>query len=78
MSLFKRKQSNKAPAITEAMQQEASQKPGGYVYCIDEYYAKDGVDGAIPREGIIGAYPVDQNGIIIPEFAFNPHYVKPA
>ncbi|MGH7217947.1 MAG: DUF2185 domain-containing protein [Candidatus Microsaccharimonas sp.] len=69
---------NEAPTITEAMQQEAATKPGGYVYCIDPSYAKDGPNGAIPREGIIGAYPVDQNGIIIPKFSFNPHYVKPA
>lgn len=66
------------PEITEAMQAQARQQPGGYVYCIDPHYATDGVDGAIPPQGIIGAYPVDENGIIIPEFMANPHYVKPA
>jgi len=65
------------PLITEAMKLEATKNPNGYVYCIDESYAKDGVNGAIPREGIIGAYPVDENGTIIPQFHFNPNYVKP-
>lgn len=67
-----------APEITEAMKQEATQKPGGYLYVIDESYAPDGPNGAVPREGIIGAYPVDDNGVIIETFNFNPNYVKPA
>ncbi|MES2630513.1 MAG: hypothetical protein V4611_00985 [Patescibacteria group bacterium] len=65
------------PEINEAMKEEARQRPGGYVYCIDPYYAKDGADGAIPPQGIIGVYPVDANGIIIPEFTENPNYVEP-
>lgn len=66
---------NNPPEITDAMKQEASQKPGGYVYCIDPTYAQDGVNGAIPPQGIIGAYPVDNNGNIIAEFTANPNYV---
>ncbi len=64
------------PEITEAMKEQARQQPGGYVYCIDPSYAKDGADGAIPPQGIIGAYPVDANGDIIPEFTANPNYVE--
>lgn len=67
-----------APEITDAMKEEASKKPGGYIYVIDESYAPDGPNGAIPREGIVGAYPVDERGDIIPDFSFNPNYVKRA
>ncbi len=64
------------PEINEAMKEEARQKPGGYVYCIDPQYVKDGVNGAIPPQGIIGAYPVDEKGVIIPKFTANPNYVQ--
>jgi len=65
------------PTITEAMIEEAKHKSGGYIYCIDGYYAKDGVNGAIPPEGILGAYPVSTEGVIIPEFMHNPNYIDP-
>ncbi len=68
---------NTPPEITEAMKEQARQQPGGYVYCIDPYYAKDGANGAVPPQGIIGAYPVDSNGVIIPQFTANPNYVEP-
>ncbi len=68
---------NIAPEITDAMKEQARQQPGGYVYCIDPYYAKEGADGAIPPQGIIGAYPVDAEGNIVPEFMANPKYVQP-
>lgn len=64
------------PKISEAMKQEALKKPGGYIYCIDPAYAKDGVSGAIPPQGILGAYPVDQEGNIVPNFMANPNYVE--
>ena len=64
------------PEINETMKEEARQKPGGYIYCIDPRYAEDGVNGAIPPQGIIGAYPVDTNGDIIPEFTPNPNYIE--
>ena len=66
------------PEITEEMKEHARQQPGGYTYVIDPYYAKDGVDGAIPPQGIIGAYPVDAEGNIIPEFTANPNYIDPS
>ena len=66
---------NTPPEITEAMRNEAAKRPGGYVYCIDPRYAKDGADGAIPPQGILGAYPVDERGVIVPEFMANPNYV---
>lgn len=62
------------PEITEEMKAEAKNRPGGYIYCIDPNYAKDGVNGAIPPEGIIGAYPVDDAGNVIDEFQANPNY----
>lgn len=64
------------PEITEAMKKEARQKPGGYIYCIDPNYAPDGANGAIPPQGIIGAYPIDSDGNIVPEFMANPNYVS--
>jgi len=66
------------PQIDEAMKEQARQQPGGYVYCIDPHYAQDGAGGEIPPQGIIGAYSVDANGEIIPEFMANPHYVEPS
>lgn len=69
---------NTPPKITEEMKAAAKNQPGGYIYSIDSYYAKDGVDGAIPPQGIIGAYPVDAEGNIIPEFTANPNYVAPS
>jgi hypothetical protein len=66
---------NNPPEITEAMKIEAKQKPGGYIYCIDPLYAPDGVNGAIPPQGIIGAYPVDEGGNIISDFTANPNYI---
>lgn len=65
---------NTPPEITEAMKAEAKNQPGGYVYCIDPAYAPDGVNGAIPPEGIIGVYPVDSDGTIIEAFTSNPNY----
>lgn len=62
------------PEITDAMREEARKRPNGYVYCIDPNYAPDGVDGAIPPEGIIGAYPVDADGNVLNEFQSNPNY----
>lgn len=64
------------PEITEAMREEARRQPGGNVYVIDPLYAKDGVNGAIPPQGIIGAYPVDSSGEVIPDFISNPNYLK--
>jgi len=64
------------PEITEEMKEKARNNPGEYIYCIDPRYAESGADGAIPPEGIVGAYPVDANGEIIPEFMKNPNYIE--
>lgn len=68
---------NTPPEITDAMKLEAKNNPAINLFCIDPFYAKDGVNGAIPPEGIIGLYPVDENGEIIPTFTFNPNYIQP-
>lgn len=65
---------NNVPEINEEMKAQAKLQPGGYLYCIDPVYAKDGVDGEIPPQGIIGAYPVDAEGNIVDEFQANPNY----
>lgn len=65
---------NNPPEITQAMRDEAKRQPGGYVYCIDSQYADGGVNGRIQPQAIIGAYPVNESGEIIPEFMPNPRY----
>ena len=65
------------PEITDAMREKAKTQPGSYLYIIDSAYAKNGPDGAIPPQGIVGAYPVDMNGEIAPKFQRNPNYQKP-
>lgn len=62
------------PEITDEMRAEARQQPNGYVYCIDSNYAPNGANGAVPPEGVIGAYPVDSDGNIVNDFQANPHY----
>lgn len=62
------------PEITDVMRAEARTKPGGHVYVIDPAFAPDGPNGAVPPEGIIGAYPVDANGDVVPTFQPNPNY----
>ncbi len=59
---------------TDAARAEARQNPGGWVYAIDEIY---GPDGAVPPEGIKGAWRVDENGEIVGEFIPNPNYHRP-
>jgi hypothetical protein len=51
---------------------EAKNHPGGWVYAIDARYDPN---GAVPPEGIKGAWRVDQAGEIIGEFVPNPNYV---
>lgn len=67
---------NEVPEITEELRAQAKLQPGGYLYSVDMEYAKDGIDGAIPPQGIVGAYPVDDEGNIIEEFMPNPNYRK--
>ncbi len=52
---------------------EAKLNPGGWVYEIDEGYDPD---GAVPPEGIVGAWRVNEAGSIVGEFKPNPNYRK--
>jgi hypothetical protein len=62
------------PAFPAEMLAEAKTKPGGWVYAIDPAYARDGADGAIPPEGIIGAWKIAYDGAPTGEFQANPRY----
>jgi hypothetical protein len=50
---------------------EARSKPGGWVYAIDPGYASDGADGAVPPEGIIGAWKIGDDGRPTGEYRAN-------
>ena len=56
---------------TEGAKKEALDHPGGYVYVIDEGFDKN---EAVPPEAILGAWKVNDQGIIIGEFIPNPNY----
>jgi hypothetical protein len=57
----------------EAVEQ-AKQNPGGWVYKIEGDY---GPEDAVPREAIVGAWRVDENGNITDDFIPNPNYRCP-
>lgn len=53
---------------------EARANPGGWVYEIDPKYAADGPDGAVPPEGIKGAWKVGDDGLPTGEYLGNERY----
>lgn len=58
-------------APSEAAKKEALKNPNGYVYVLDkEYQGKD----EVPPSRIVGAWKVNENGIIIDPFIPNPNY----
>ena len=59
------------PPITEEMRRAARSQPGTWLYVVDPSFDPD---GAVPPEGIVGAYPVDEAGRLGEEFAKNPRY----
>ena len=59
------------PQPTEAAHAEAKENPGGWVYQIDGCYRPD---EHVPPEMIVGAWKVDENGLIVGEFQPNPNY----
>jgi hypothetical protein len=59
----------------KAAVEEAKQNPGGWVYEIDQKFDPN---GAVPPEGVIGAWKVDDDGIISGDFIPNPRYSKNA
>ena len=54
--------------------EEARTRPGGWVYVIDPAFAPDGADGAVPPEGIVGAWKVGEDGVPTGEFEKNSRY----
>jgi hypothetical protein len=61
-------------APTDEARKEAKQNPGGWVYKIEGDY---GPEDAVPREAIVGAWQVDENGNITGEFIPNPNFRRP-
>ena len=55
----------------QAMIEEAKNHPNGWVYEIDPKFDPA---GAIPPEGIKGAWKVDENGELTGEYKSNPNY----
>ena len=58
-----------APPITDELRAQARANPGGWLYAIAPGYDPD---GAVPPEGIVGAWQVDDRGEIVGEFERNP------
>ncbi|HCU91534.1 MAG TPA: hypothetical protein DHU96_01735 [Actinobacteria bacterium] len=72
----KRRESSEVPAraFPPELLAEARLKPGGWVYAIDPAYAPEGPDGAVPPEGIIGAWKIADDGTPTGEYQANPRY----
>jgi hypothetical protein len=56
----------------EDAHKEALKHPNGWVYKVDAAF-KDSKD--VPPQAIIGAWKVNENGIIVGDFIPNPNYV---
>ena len=56
---------------SEGAKKEALKHPNGYVYVIEEAYKGD-VD--VPPEAILGAWKVNEKGVIVGIFLPNPNY----
>lgn len=59
------------PEIPEPAIEEAKRNPSGWVYQIDGDY---GPNDAVPREAVVGAWKVDEDGNIVGDFIPNPNY----
>jgi hypothetical protein len=62
------------PPFPAELLAQAKATPGGWVYGIDPAYAPDGVDGAVPPEGIIGGWKIGDDGLPTGEYVANPRY----
>ncbi|MDA3629214.1 type VII secretion system-associated protein [Saccharopolyspora oryzae] len=60
------------PPITDEMREHAKENPNSWLYITDPGYASEG--GDVPPEGIVGAYRIDPDGEIDPEFQLNDRY----
>jgi len=70
----RRRADTAAPEFPAGLLAEARSKPGGWVYAIDPEYAPDGADGAVPPEGIIGAWKIGDDGQPTGEYRSNERY----
>jgi hypothetical protein len=59
------------PEFPAELLEEARSKPRGWVYAIDPGFAPDGATGAIPPEGIIGAWKIGDDGRPTGEYRAN-------
>src|SRR5260370_39954132 len=59
---------------TQAMREEATRHPNGYIYEIADGYDPN---GAVPREAIIGAWKIDAEANIVGDFIPNPTFKPP-
>jgi hypothetical protein len=60
-----------APPFPPELLAEAARNPGGWIYAIDAAYDPD---GAVPPEGIAGAWAVGPVGRPTGEYRANPAY----
>jgi hypothetical protein len=57
--------------ITEEVIQAARANPNGWVYKIEGQF---GTQDYVPPEAVVGAWKVDENGLLTGEFVENPNY----
>ena len=57
--------------ITEEVIRAAKANPSGWVYKIEGTF---GPDESVPPEAIVGAWKVDENGVLTGEFISNPNH----
>jgi hypothetical protein len=62
---------NSGTDLPEALLAEARTKPGGWVYEIDPRFDPN---GAVPPEGIKGAWKVGDDGVPTGDYQPNPNY----
>lgn len=59
------------PEITPEMRANARKNPNSWLYVIDEAFDPA---GQVPSWAVVGAYPVNDGGIIVPDFHPNESY----
>ncbi len=61
----------KSQSPTESMIKEASNNPDGWVYAIHGNYSDN---DAVPPHAIVGAWSVNESGLLTNEFKENPNF----
>lgn len=59
------------PEITAEMRANARENPNSWLYVIDEAFDPN---GQVPSWAVVGAYPVNYSGVIVPDFHPNEQY----